>query len=140
MEECSVDAEIQQEICAKWAIPSLKTHQKLALWAVVVAEQDCIVCVPTGGGKSLCFEAITHVGEFVNAGLQNQIVLVISPLVFLMNSQAEKMNNSLRIRAVSLASVSENEMDRLRRGEYRCVFTFNSAFSLISGILFYKFS
>ena len=71
-------------------------HQNLALWAAVVAGQDCVVCAPMGGGESLCFEALISVGDTV-AGSQKCIVLVLillSPLLLLMKAQQFRIGPS----------------------------------------------
>lgn len=61
-----------------FGMPSLRPGQSEAVRAVL-AGRDVCVYLPTGGGKSLCFQ--------LPALLRPGIVLVISPLIALMADQ-----------------------------------------------------
>ena len=68
----------------------------------VLAQKDCLALLPTGGGKSICFQ----VPILVQAG----ICLVISPLVALMKDQVENLQKR-NIKALALTgglSTAEN--------------------------------
>lgn len=51
--------------------------------AAILSGKDCLVVMPTGGGKSLCFQ--------LPALLQQGLTLVISPLIALMENQVQEL-------------------------------------------------
>lgn len=67
-----------------WGYESFKTSQQDAI-AFVLAGKDTCVFLPTGAGKSICFQ----VPALVEAG----ICIVISPLVALMQDQVENLKS-----------------------------------------------
>lgn len=71
----------------------------------VLAKQDVLALLPTGGGKSICFQ--------VPALMQDGICLVISPLVALMEDQVESLKQK-GIKAMALTGyVPLQELDTL---------------------------
>lgn len=80
--------------------------------------RDTVGIMPTGGGKSICYQ--------LPALLQDRLTLVISPLISLMKDQVDSLD-SLGISATYInSSLSLTEVrDRLRkaeRGEYRLLY------------------
>ncbi|OGR96268.1 MAG: hypothetical protein A2016_11680 [Elusimicrobia bacterium GWF2_62_30] len=68
-----------EEILKKrWGYDSFKPLQKEAIEAAL-AGRDCLVVLPTGGGKSLCYQLPAASGK--------GLVLVVSPLIALMDDQ-----------------------------------------------------
>lgn len=85
----------------KWNHSDFRPLQKEIIEAVL-AKKNCIALLPTGGGKSLCYQ--------IPALLQEGICLVVSPLLALMRDQIENLEKK-NIKATSLdSSLSEKEM------------------------------
>lgn len=81
----------------------------------VMQGQDTLALMPTGMGKSLCFQ--------FPAKVQKELVLVISPLIALMEDQVQKAQK-LGISATYLSSTlsreeRENRQKRLGEGDYQ---------------------
>src|SRR5215831_5597627 len=70
-----------------WGYTSFRPLQREAMDAIL-AGRDSLVVLPTGGGKSLCFQAPALVRQ--GAGL----ALVVSPLISLMKDQVDTLVES----------------------------------------------
>ena len=68
----------QEELRHRWGYDSFKPLQREAI-EVALAGRDCLVVLPTGGGKSICYQ--------LPAALGRGLVLVVSPLIALMDDQ-----------------------------------------------------
>lgn len=84
----------------------------------VVAGHDTFVLLPTGGGKSICFQ--------VPALQSDGICLVVSPLVALMKDQVNNLQNK-GIKAIALTGgIPENEvidlLDNCQFGNYKFLY------------------
>lgn len=67
---------------------------------VTLSKKDCLVVIPTGGGKSLCYQ----LPSVIDSG----VTLVVSPLVSLMEDQLWGLT-SLNINAAKLTAASSKE-------------------------------
>src|SRR5688572_11378135 len=65
-----------------WGFDALRPLQGEAM-AAAVAGRDALVVLPTGGGKSLCYQA--------PALLSNRPTVVVSPLISLMKDQVDRL-------------------------------------------------
>ncbi|MFY0712758.1 RecQ family ATP-dependent DNA helicase [Seonamhaeicola sp. NFXS20] len=87
-----------------WNFTSFKNNQE-AIIESVIAGEDTFVLLPTGGGKSLCFQ--------IPALAKKGICIVISPLIALMKDQVQTLNNK-GIKALAITSgISHNDLDTL---------------------------
>jgi ATP-dependent DNA helicase RecQ len=109
--------ELQEIIVRHWGFRTLRPLQDQAMRAVL-DERDSLVVLPTGGGKSLCYQA--------PAVLRGGTTVVVSPLIALMKDQVD----SLRACGIAAAQIDSSlsagerfayEMD-VRQGEIRLLF------------------
>ena len=100
-----------------WGYNSFRPLQREAM-ECVLNHRDSVVVLPTGGGKSLCFQA--------PALCMEGVALVVSPLISLMQDQVETLCECGVDAAYvnSTLSMSEKRLvaDRLRRGEIRLLY------------------
>ena len=93
-----------------WNFSEFRPQQE-AIIEAVLANEDCIALLPTGGGKSICFQ--------IPALIRNGICLVISPLVALMQDQVNNLS-SKGIKAMALTSgFNYIDLDRMLNN---CIF------------------
>ncbi len=71
----------------------------------VMAGADCLVLMPTGGGKSVCFQ--------IPAILKDGLTVVISPLIALMKDQVEALRGNGVDAAFLNSSLSSAEQDQV---------------------------
>ena len=84
----------------------------------VLSGRDVLALMPTGGGKSLCFQ--------LPALLQPGVTLVVSPLIALMQDQVRQLQNNGIPAAFINSSLDAAEIQRrtlaLLRGEYKLLY------------------
>lgn len=85
-----------------WGYPSFRPQQEDIVRSVLL-NRDTLALMPTGGGKSICFQV---------PGLTREgLCLVISPLIALMKDQVDRLR-SMNIKASYLSSAqSKHELD-----------------------------
>jgi ATP-dependent DNA helicase RecQ len=100
-----------------WGYSSLRPLQQEAMEAIL-AGRDSLVVLPTGGGKSLCFQA--------PAMLRDGLALCISPLISLMKDQVDTLvANGVPAACLNSAMASDQKAAvtiGLREGRYRLLY------------------
>ena len=81
-----------------WGFSTFRPLQREAMQAVLDG-RDSVVVLPTGGGKSLCFQAPAVVDVEPGAEGRRGVALVVSPLISLMKDQVD----GLRVDGVAAA-------------------------------------
>ena len=92
-------AKLMQLIAQHWGFSTLRPSQQLAI-SSVLEDRDSLVVMPTGGGKSLCFQA--------PALYRGGITVVVSPLIALMKDQVDGLQR-IGINAVRFDSSQSYE-------------------------------
>src|SRR5690348_9062527 len=78
----AVHSSLEDVLSRYWGFTAFRPLQREAMDAIV-SGRDSIVVLPTGGGKSLCFQAPALVRPGVG--------LVVSPLISLMKDQVDTL-------------------------------------------------
>jgi ATP-dependent DNA helicase RecQ len=108
---------LQQAISQYWGYSTFRPLQKEAMDAVL-AGRDSIVVLPTGGGKSLCFQA--------PAVVQSGVALVVSPLISLMKDQVDTLvGNGVPAALFNSTLTSTQKSDVIagvRQGRYKLLY------------------
>jgi ATP-dependent DNA helicase RecQ len=112
-----IAADLEQAISRYWGYTTLRPLQREAMDAVL-AGRDSIVVLPTGSGKSLCFQA--------PAIVQPGLALIVSPLISLMKDQVDTLVGNGVPAALYNSSLSALEktavVTGLRQGRYRLLY------------------
>ena len=100
-----------------WGYTSFRPLQREAMDAIL-ANRDSIVVLPTGGGKSLCFQA--------PALVRDGLAVVVSPLISLMKDQVDTLVGNGVAAACYNSSLSADEkarvLSQLRDGSLRLLY------------------
>jgi ATP-dependent DNA helicase RecQ len=87
-----------------WGYPAFRPPQDTVIQALL-QHQDALIMLPTGGGKSLCFQ--------LPALLQTGLTLVVSPLVALMENQVQELRDRTLPAAALHSELSKREKFRV---------------------------
>jgi ATP-dependent DNA helicase RecQ len=112
------DAELHSALRRYWGYDSFRPLQQRIVRSLLGNRDACVV-MPTGGGKSLCY-------QLPAATVEEQTVIVISPLIALMQDQVAQLGQ-MGIPAAALNStLSSAEQSALipaaRAGRYRLLY------------------
>ena len=100
-----------------WGYREFRPLQREAM-SLVMQDRDSLIVLPTGGGKSLCYQ--------VPAVSRDGLALVVSPLISLMKDQVDSLN-SVGVPAACINSMqSQNEKltvaNQIRRRELKLLY------------------
>ncbi len=101
----------------RFGLTSFRRGQKAVIESVLAGE-DCLCVMPTGGGKSLCYQ--------LPAVALDGLTLVVSPLIALMKDQVDQ----LRLLGLPVSFINSTlspaeqfeRLDRMAAGEFRLVY------------------
>ncbi|MBN1396093.1 MAG: RecQ family ATP-dependent DNA helicase [Pirellulales bacterium] len=106
-----------QSILPRFGLSSFREGQERVISAVL-AGQDCLCVMPTGGGKSLCYQ--------LPALAVDGLTLVVSPLIALMKDQVDQLQRlGLPVSFINSTLPAAEQYERLERmaaGEFRLVY------------------
>ena len=107
-----------------WGYDSFKPLQELIIDSVL-SNNDTIALLPTGGGKSICYQ--------IPALMKEGFVLVISPLIALMEDQVNELK-SIGIKSMYFESKSNSisllhQLDNAIHGNYKVIYVSPERFS-----------
>lgn len=110
-------ATIHEVLHKYWNYTSFKGPQEEIINAVL-AHKNLMAVLPTGGGKSLCYQ--------IPALLQDGVCLVVSPLIALMNDQVNSLKEK-GIKAIAITSILRQEevitaFDNLQYGNFKFLY------------------
>src|SRR6476646_7943386 len=113
----SQDAALSEVLERYWGYTSFRPLQREAMEAILAA-RDSLTVLPTGGGKSLCFQA--------PALVRDGLAVVVSPLISLMKDQVDTLVGNGVPAALFNSSLSSDEKNTvttgLREGRYRLLY------------------
>jgi ATP-dependent DNA helicase RecQ len=98
-------ADVLELVQRVWGFRRLLPLQLEALEAIRSA-RDCLVVLPTGGGKSLCYQAPVL--------LDGGLAVVVSPLISLMKDQVDALRGNGVAAAYDNSTLAPDERDRVR--------------------------
>ena len=111
------DADLLTSLRRYWGYSSFRPLQERVVRSLLAGHDTCVV-MPTGGGKSLCYQ--------LPAVISGRTAIVISPLIALMQDQAAQLAQMGIPAAVLNSSLSSEEQGRVirhaREGAYRLLY------------------
>lgn len=117
-------AKLKSMILAQWGFECWRNNQESIVDYMLEKKGDCIISMPTGGGKSILFQ-----GPIISrAMLTRKLSLVIMPLRALMQDQVEELwrrgfvNNVDYLSGDRLYPEAQNIYRRIRSGELALLF------------------
>ena len=102
-----------------WGYDQFRSNQEKII-DTVLSKKDCLAILPTGAGKSLCYQlpGLLHGG----------ITLIVSPLIALMQDQVQQLKNR-NIKAMYFSATNHKEeierlLDNSKFGDYKFIYIY----------------
>ncbi len=112
-----LDARVREVLVRYWGFDTLRPLQIDAIRAGA-SGRDALVVLPTGGGKSLCYQ--------IPPLLNGKLTVVVSPLISLMKDQVDGLKLANYPAAAIHSGIKPKEVDEVRRaalaGELKLLF------------------
>lgn len=119
------DASLVKALKGVFGFDGFKPNQKQIIHAILNG-RDCIAVMPTGGGKSLCYQLPAH--------LMSGTCMVISPLISLMKDQVDTaVTTGLHAACITSAQTDQERIrifSRLRAGELDLLYVSPERFAM----------
>ena len=113
----SLATSLEDALARYWGYTTFRPLQRDAMDAVLTG-CDSLVVLPTGGGKSLCFQAPASIGS--------GLAVIVSPLISLMKDQVDTLVGNGVSAALYNSSLTADEkrviVAGLRTGQYRLLY------------------
>ena len=114
----SSETDLHAALRRYWGYDSFRPLQESIVGSLQKGHDACVV-MPTGGGKSLCY-------QLPAAMLSGQTAIVVSPLIALMQDQAAQLAQMGIAAALLNSTLSDGEqsvvMRKAQKGEYRLLY------------------
>ena len=115
--ELNHESQLQDVLARYWGYTTFRPLQREAMEAILEGH-DSVTVLPTGGGKSLCFQAPALIGP--------GLAVVVSPLISLMKDQVDTLVGNGVPAALYNSSLSSDEktavVSGLHAGRYRLLY------------------
>jgi ATP-dependent DNA helicase RecQ len=115
--DTAVDSRLSEVLGKYWGYDSFRPLQREAMDAIL-SGRDSVVVLPTGGGKSLCFQA--------PALVRDGLAVVVSPLISLMKDQVDTLVGNGVPAALINSTLSSDArrsiMEGAQSGRYRLLY------------------
>ena len=113
-----MNIKLAQEILKhQFGYDSFRMNQAAAIESVL-NKKDCVVLMPTGGGKSLCYQ--------IPALMTDGLTLVVSPLIALMKDQVDALvSNGVKAAFLNSSQTSREQTEvfqKVRKGELKILY------------------
>ena len=109
--------DIQQALAKYWGYNDFLPLQKEAM-AGLGRGQDCILVLPTGGGKSLCYQAPAMAAD--------GLAVVVSPLISLMKDQVDALIecgvSAMRLDSSMSAQEQTETLNTIRQNDVKLLY------------------